>query len=70
MEVAPQHRAVHCLQCLHCLHCLYCSDYFKLLKQYHVCLYVLLGEVRMLLEWADELLSKKRSVNGWVMADG
>ena len=28
------------------------------LKQQHVCLYILLGKVRTLLEWADELLSK------------
>ena len=41
---------------------------FKLLKQLHVCLYMLFGKVRMVLEWADsELLSKMVSERtGWI----
>ena len=38
---------------------------FPLLKHWHVCLYLLLGKVRMLLEPANELL--KKSWTGWVM---
>ena len=50
----------HCLICFHFLRCLYCSaDWFTLLEQQHVCLYILLWKVRKLLEWADGLLSKK-----------
>ena len=40
---------------------------FKLLKQLHVCLYILFGKVRTVLEWADELLSKMLSERtGWI----
>ena len=44
------------LTCWHCLHCFYCSNCFTLLKQKHVrlILYILWGNVRTLLAWADE----------------
>ena len=37
-------------------YCFYWSNCFTLLKLCHVCLYILLGKVSTLLEWADELL--------------
>ena len=43
---------------LHCLYLLYC---LTLLKQQQVCLYILLGKVRTLLEWA------KCGVSVWIM---
>ena len=45
---------------IHCLPFLYYSNCFSftLLKKEHVCLYILLGKVRTLLEWANRLLSK------------
>ena len=49
---------------LYNLHCLYCSNCFTLLKQKRVCLYILLGKVRTLLEWADWLLRKM--LDGWL----
>ena len=53
------------------LHCLYYSSCFTLLKEKHVCLYTLLGKVRLLLEWVDELLSKMVGewmdwMDGWI----
>ena len=45
------------------LHCLNSS-------MYAYCLYILLGKVRMLMKWADGLLSKKWSeVDGWTGVD-
>ena len=37
-----------------------CSNCFTLLE--HACLYILLGKVRTLLEWADEFLNNRWSV--------
>ena len=61
MEVAPRY--------LHCYIALFtcCLSCFTLIKQKHVCLYILLGKVRTLLEWPVGLLSKMLS--GWVMGD-
>ena len=47
------------------------SNCFTLLKQKHVCLNMLEGEIRTLLEWADGLLSKEWEwmdawVTGWI----
>ena len=38
---------------------------FKLLKQWYVCLYLLLGKFRARLKWAGELMSKKLG-DGWM----
>ena len=48
-------RCWHGVHRWHCWHRLYCSN----------CLYILLGKVRKLLEWADGLLSK--FLGEWVM---
>ena len=58
--------ALHYLHCWHCLHCLYYSKCFSLLKQWHVCPYILLGKVRTQLEMVDAHYKQKV---GW-MGDG
>ena len=61
MEVAPRYTLLTLLT-LFTLFTL-----FTLLKQQHVCLYILLGKVRTLLEWDDGLLSKKWDRMEWVI---
>ena len=58
MEVSPRYTLLYTVHTAYTVY-MVCTAYCViLLKQYHVCLYILLAKVTTLLEWADGLMSK------------